>query len=572
MVRLDKKNCCKILTLFLILQFVALSGTSAATSLQFTKLIVFTGHHNSVGQVVWSPDGTKVASGSQDGTIRIWDIKNSKNLLIFYSHSNAILGVAWNPDGKEIASSSLDNTVIIWNSESGEKLLQIILNNTSAQALAWNPNGTILALGCTDGTTRLFDYKNNQTLDVIKDSDGPDPTVNFVGWCNKGNELIYSPGPFLKVRNVSSGQELINMSNPGSFKTLNSKSTRLAVFDDTHPNAKFTIFEITGFKDSSSFDIGNYIVYSMAYSPDGTEIAVGVYDTKDSNILLIDSSTGKILDSIYCSSIVDSLAWSPNGKKMASGLDDNTVIIWGQLAPEVHLVSVSAEKEIVNIGDGLNITISVQNVGNADASNIKVDLYDGSIILSTNYLDVSSNHLSGVKYYWTIQDNAPLGLHQLRAVLGDEEKNITVQVDSRPRPNAYVVNITVDFPNITIGKTIKVIAVVANNGTADATNVNVSFYADKTLLKTIRTNISKDGAITCNLEWNTKNMTIGNHTLKVIVENSSKQMNVHIKPGPANKLDLPFPIWIIVIIVTLVICVILTYGYFYHQKQKRILE
>ena len=372
-VHTNKKFHCEIIILFLIIQLLASSGILTADPIQFTKVTVFTGHHNSVIRVVWSPNGTRVASGSQDGNVRIWDIRMGKNVLNFFGHSNAILDVAWNPDGKEIASSSLDNTVMIWNSESGDKILTIGLNHTSARAIAWNPNGTILALGCYDGTTRLFDYRNNSTLRSFNDSEGPDPTVYFVGWCNKGTELIYSPGPYLKVRTVSTGQELKNLSNPGSLKTLNSNGTRLAVFDDTHPNAKFTIFDIASSKNLSTFDIGNFVVYSITYSPDGTDIAVGVYDTKDFFIKIIDVMTGKIIGSISCSSIADSLAWSPNGKEIASGMDNDTVIIWGQLAPEVHLVSVSSDKERAKIGEILNISVVVQNVGNADASKCAVE-------------------------------------------------------------------------------------------------------------------------------------------------------------------------------------------------------
>jgi WD40 repeat protein len=68
-----------------------------------------------VNAVAWSPDGKRIASGSQDKTVQVWDASSSNTLLTYRGHSYAaVSSVGWSPDGKRIASGSWDGTVQVW--------------------------------------------------------------------------------------------------------------------------------------------------------------------------------------------------------------------------------------------------------------------------------------------------------------------------------------------------------------------------------------------------------------------------------------------------------------------------
>lgn len=71
-------------------------------------------HSNRVNSVVWSPDSTRLASASNDNTIRIWDVSNGYLIMPLIGHTNWVNSVAWSPDGTHIASASSDKTVRIW--------------------------------------------------------------------------------------------------------------------------------------------------------------------------------------------------------------------------------------------------------------------------------------------------------------------------------------------------------------------------------------------------------------------------------------------------------------------------
>jgi serine/threonine protein kinase len=81
---------------------------------QGTVLLTYRGHSGSADVVAWSPDGTRIASGSSDETIQVWEAVTGKPLFTYRGHPNLVRAVAWSPDGTRIASASFDKTVQVW--------------------------------------------------------------------------------------------------------------------------------------------------------------------------------------------------------------------------------------------------------------------------------------------------------------------------------------------------------------------------------------------------------------------------------------------------------------------------
>jgi WD40 repeat protein len=67
--------------------------------------------------VAWSPDGTAIASGDEDGNVYVWDAAERRTTFRYTGHQGAVNAVAWSPDGQFLASGSADTTVQVWQPE-----------------------------------------------------------------------------------------------------------------------------------------------------------------------------------------------------------------------------------------------------------------------------------------------------------------------------------------------------------------------------------------------------------------------------------------------------------------------
>ncbi len=80
---------------------------------QGTLLVTYRGHSERLHSVVWSPDGTRIAS-SDDKTVQVWNAYDGSQPFTYRGHRDAVSSVAWSPDGTRIASGSRDKTVQVW--------------------------------------------------------------------------------------------------------------------------------------------------------------------------------------------------------------------------------------------------------------------------------------------------------------------------------------------------------------------------------------------------------------------------------------------------------------------------
>jgi len=110
----------------------------------------------------FAPDGSSLATGAGDATVRIWDLSTETPQFTMNGHTNWVLVVAWAPNGAYLASAGMDGKLIIWNPETSDMIKKFDAHNKHINALAWIPMHVDaacarIATASKDKTVRVFD-------------------------------------------------------------------------------------------------------------------------------------------------------------------------------------------------------------------------------------------------------------------------------------------------------------------------------------------------------------------------------------------------------------------------------
>jgi WD40 repeat protein len=284
--------------------------------------LTLNGHTADVESVAWSPDGKRLATGSHDGTAKVWDAASGQPSLTLKGHDAKVLSVAWSPDGKRLATGSGDNTAKVWDAASGQEMLTLKGHKGPVYSAAWSPNGKRLATGSGDNTAKVWDAASGHELLTVT---GPVQSVVSVAWCPDGKRLAtasWDQPP--KVWNAASAQLMLTLKgHNGSVQRVawspNGKRLATASYDNT---AK--VWDAARGQEVLTLKGQNGWVESVAWSPDGKRLATG---SGDQTAKVWDASSGQELLTLKGHShTVFSVAWSPDGKRLAAASADTVQI------------------------------------------------------------------------------------------------------------------------------------------------------------------------------------------------------------------------------------------------------
>jgi WD40 repeat protein len=148
---------------------------------------VWQAHTNIVGSISFSPDERLLASGSFDGSLKLWDVE-SRALLWSGWHPSAIACLAFSPNGQRIASCGADAAIRLWDATSGANVETIATHDT-VQSVAWSSNSTQLASGSFDGRIQVWELQATQPAICVQTLSGHTHRVMGLAFAPDGTQL-----------------------------------------------------------------------------------------------------------------------------------------------------------------------------------------------------------------------------------------------------------------------------------------------------------------------------------------------------------------------------------------------
>ena len=249
------------------------------------------GHEEAVTSVSFSPDGQRLATGSRDGTVKLWN-RQGKLLATLKGHRGAVYGVSFSPDGQRLATASQDRTVALWDLE-GRKLATFRGHENSVYSVSFSPDGQRLASTSRDKTARLWDLRGKYG--------GATPTVL------RGHEKSVDDVAFSR-----DGKRIATASRDGTVRLWDWQGKLLATWGQ-----------------------GDIPFYSVSFSPDGQRLAASA---RDGSVRIWDSQGRLILTLRGHQELVNNVSFSPDGQRLATASSDGTVKLWNTQGQELTIL------------------------------------------------------------------------------------------------------------------------------------------------------------------------------------------------------------------------------------------
>ena len=289
-----------------------------------TALYTFRGHSDWVWSARWSPNGTRVASASADGTAQVWDSESGDHLTAYANHTNTVYAVSWSPDGKRIASAGYDGTVQIWDATYGDHFYTYNGHRGWVWTVAWSPDGKHIASGGEDKTVKVWDAVDGRHANTYH---GHTDHIHAVAWSPDGKRIASASGDgTVQVWDAVTGVRLYTYQPYYSSMwsvAWSPDGKRLASASD---NKTAQVWDAADGAHLYSYGGHTDFVYAVAWSPGGRQIA-SAGDDKTVQVWSAMDGTPFYTYNGHTDG-VRSVSWSPDGKLVASGSFDKTVQVW----------------------------------------------------------------------------------------------------------------------------------------------------------------------------------------------------------------------------------------------------
>ena len=156
-----------------------------------SDLLTLKGHINGVDSVAFSPDGTRIVTGSEDKTAKVWDAKTGSETLTLKGHTREVTSVAFSPDGTRIVTGSWDQTAKVWDAKTGAEVLTLKGHTREVNSASFSGEGSRIVTGSGDQTAKVWAAKTGAEVLTLKGHTAGMISASFSG---DGSRVVTGSG------------------------------------------------------------------------------------------------------------------------------------------------------------------------------------------------------------------------------------------------------------------------------------------------------------------------------------------------------------------------------------------
>ena len=242
----------------------------------------YSGHQQSVWAIASDPTGHYLVSGSDDHTVRIWNVEEGRCQAILRGHQRPVWSVDWSGDGSVIASGSGDRRIKLWDTQSGECLKTLAGHQSRIWSVSFSRDNQVLASGSGDHTVKIWDWHTGTCIHTLSGHDSQVLAIAF-------------------------------------------HPTRQRVLASVGGNGTCKIWTLAS-QDGETLSVKSKMLWSVDWSPNGELLAMGGDDGSIYIWHLIQQAwTAKISTQAGC---IWAIAFTPDGTQLCSGSQDGKICLW----------------------------------------------------------------------------------------------------------------------------------------------------------------------------------------------------------------------------------------------------